>query len=194
MLGARSVRGLVLAASAVLSVAILGGGLWVTFLYQGAVELDCDPLDDHDSVSMADLISLKEHAATYQRDPAPDATLRLTGHQLTLVVGERRDLHMHFEAIGSKVRVLATIPMDDGCYNIEFQGQVAIREARVFVQVESLIVGTSDLTTLASVKPWQFEVEDVPDERIAGMVGNTRSLRVRDGLFEVQLRNRWDLW
>lgn len=179
--------------AALVGVVIIALGLYVTWVYQLAWSEECDTWPDVDP-TMADLLSLRERLHDYQHTPAPDAELALTGEEVTFMFGERPHFHMQAQFVGSVTLARLSVPSEDGCYNVDFRGEVVGSNGVMYLTPEHLVVGDANLTRWVQGRALRLHPDRVPDERAARMLSNTRALRVDDGHLMVRLKNRWDVW
>ncbi|MBW1879318.1 MAG: hypothetical protein JRJ84_13225 [Deltaproteobacteria bacterium] len=181
------------AAAALLAVVLITLALYVSWLHRLAWSEECETWPDVDP-TMADLLSLRGRLHAYQRTPAPEAELALTGEEVTFMFGERTNFRMQAQFVGDLTLARVAVPSEGGCYNVDFRGEVAGRNGLVMVTPEHLVVGGADITRWVGGRSLRLNADRVPDERAARMLANTRDLRVESGQLMVRLKNSWDVW
>lgn len=191
---ARLARSWVVRVLAGLFVAVLvGAGLYLDYVYREAFEPRCDALDPLDP-TMDELIDLRGRLTAYQQDPSPDAVLQLTGREVSVLFGDKERFHLRARVHDDRAELRMTVPAQGGCWNVRFDGRVRVRNARLVVAPDRLLVGRADLTRWVGGRSWAVSPGRIPDPTIARMIANTRSLDVHGGRFRVRLDNRWDVW
>jgi len=174
-------------------VALIGAGLYVDHLYRAAFPAECDTLPDLDP-SMDELIDLRARLTAYQQDPSPDAVLSLTGRELSVLFGDKDDFHLRVAIQDDRAAIRMTVPAQGGCWNVQYDGRLRVRDGQLVVAPDRLVVGEAALTPFLSGRSWTVVRRRIPDATIARMIANTRTLDLHDGLAEVRLDNRWDVW
>ena len=171
----------------------LGYGLYLMALMRGTTAGDCQKLPDT-WLETEQLISIKKRLDVYRADKSEGASIEVTPNEVMGLLEGEVGYDLAFEAEGSEVFARINLPTDDGCYQIEFEGTLNVKDRVVEVIPSKLVVGTVNFTNWMGSKPYVIQAENVPDEKTAEILSNTQKLVVRDGMIYLTLIDPYKLW
>jgi len=176
-----------------LAVAFVGLALYGNALYRRALADECVPLPPID-LTMDELIAVRKRVQAYQVDPAPEAALVLGAAEIGAVYGDGESLTFRILMLGDRARIDLTLPTEGGCWNVVYAGQVSVDKGLMTLIPDELKVGDTDLGPFVRHRRLTLRSEQVPDDTLSKLLGNTSTMWVEDGFLHVRLSNRWDVW
>jgi hypothetical protein len=181
ILGTRAARwGLGLAG--LLAVAGLGVTGWVL---SEARSSEC-AIAQHDPLSMDELIDVKKRFTAYKRNP--EAGLTLTGAELSMLLEDRADVPVYVDVQGTSLHAEVAVPASDNqCYPIRFSGTLEVDQGVAAVIPDSLVIGSVDLSSLASGVRMELMPEHMPTAKSALFLQQTAAASVDGGQMKVEL-------
>lgn len=167
-------RRLVLAGSAV-GLAVVGASCGAAIVFRLASAPECAELPRED-LTLREMGSLRRAVETYKHDPS--VPLTLDSRQASFLLREEFELLAWFSTDDGHLSGEARLPREGRCWNVAFQGEVAVDEGRATVTPDDLRIGDLPLGWLVRGRTFEFGPERVTEEKAAVLLGHLASLRV----------------
>ncbi len=168
-------------AAALLVTAAAAAG-WVV---SEARSTECE-IAQHEPLSMEALIDVKKRFKAYKRDPA--AGLSLTGPELSMLLEDRADIPVYVDVQGTNLHAEVAVPASDSqCYPIRFSGTLQVDSGVAAVIPDSLVIGSVDLSAIASGVRMELMPEHMPTAKSALFLEQTAAASVDGGQMKVEL-------
>lgn len=177
----------VVAACALLLVAGGAGAGWAWSRLRTGACVDLPPGD----LSITEMASIKRRLDRHER--GADEALELTEREVNFILRDALALPVRLGLHGDRLELQFSEPRNGRCTRVEFRGRVHVAEGVAQLAPEYLMVGTLDLSALASVRRWAIRPAHV-DGAASEVLAHTAALHVEEGLLHVELNDPGDLW
>ena len=161
----------------------------VSLMYSRARSTTCQPVEVVD-ISIDQLIALKRRKEAYQVDPFNNE-LALTGDEISFLLRGSVDFEIRLWFEEGKVRALAAVPREGGCYNIEFFGRVEVDDGTVIIAPQDVTVGDMDFAPWVAGRVYSLLPEDFEDPLVVEQLHNTMRVEVRGSQLYIQVDDPW---
>jgi hypothetical protein len=178
----------------------LGVGVgWRAAMERSLVSRRCADLPEVD-LSVDAIVALKERWRRYTHSDDPDAHLVLSPREASFLLRGESDVGVFLEGAGADLHAELTVPVEEGCYNVDFTGTLEIRRGLAVFDISRLEVGGQDLSGLTGLggalgSPRQaLGPDDVEDPDIRAALANIEDLFIRDGAIHVRFVDPSAVW
>ncbi|MCB9689187.1 MAG: hypothetical protein H6738_03365 [Alphaproteobacteria bacterium] len=181
----RSTRRRWWALGAVLSIAVASAIAGVGWAWSRATSPTCDEIPRED-LTLREMGTLRRLIEVYKRDPSQPLTL--SARQASFLLREEFELTAWFttsEAGGLSGQL--TIPREDGCWNLSFDGTVEVDDGVATVVPQEIEVGDLSLGWLVGGHAWRLGPARMPQPKAEELLGHLASVRVDGGQILVKV-------
>lgn len=146
----------------------------------------CMDLQQAEFATIEELVVTKEKVLAYERDPEGNE-LALSGKEASFLLADNLKYPVWIETRADELYVQFALPEDDDdhCYNIEFQGQVSVRDGLAHVVPSTVRVGNLDLSRFVAGRPVDASPDDLTGPEAKRLLTQTLHLRVEDDTIHV---------
>ena len=145
-------------------------------------------------LTIEDMIAIKKRREVYRKSRDLNASLRLTGREVTFLLADTKRIAIWMRVDGDQVHLRFSQPVEGGCYNVDFTGVISVKDGVAVAVPERLQMGERDLSSLLGGRTFTFEASDIRDPFVAENLANIRTLEVSDGSLELRFIDKWKPW
>lgn len=181
---------------ALMVTALIVGAMYISSLWDRAHSDVCEVWEPAD-IGIERLIQLKQRKQAYQSNPSPDAMLAMSADEVNFILEKTTPYGLDVAFDGDHVRARVTAPVSSGCYDIHFEGRLAIRDRVVEILPDHLIVGDVDLSRWVDGGRYRLtrsQLENRVDPAVLDVLDNVERVEVHDSMVHFRLYDPWGMW
>lgn len=166
---------------------------------QSLISKTCRVLPKVD-LAVPEIVKLKDRWKAYTRDASPQAALDLSPEEVTFLLQAESEIGVDLSARSDQLSARLTVPVENGCYNVDFNGGLQVQNGLAVVSTERLEVGGQDLSGLMSIggaiggTRQALTADDLEDPRLSRMLRNVETLTVEGGRIRVRFTDPDQVW